>query len=320
MFTKIEIEKIVKLYTVENYSSYKIANVYNVSRTTITNVLRKENCLRVRTNKYKINHNFFNIIDTEEKSYFLGLLYSDGCIYPKNGMVTISLQEKDKELLEQLSLIIENENSLKYHIETKSKNNAWVLNLFSRQMCEDLIKLGCVPAKSKILNFPTKGIVPESLIHHFIRGVFDGDGSITIDKRSNNKCVSFCGTISMMEGIQKILECEIGLNRNKINQRKDGLCILTYSGNFKVNTFYKYLYKDSTIYMKRKYDIIKDNTGKYENSSNKRGVILTKENKTFHFESLTQAAKFLNCDVSSIYGCLQSKKKIIKTYSCAYEK
>ena len=83
----------------------------------------------------------------------------------------------------------------------------------------------------------------------------------------------------------------------------------TSSGNFKVNTFYKYLYRDSVVHLRRKHDVMKDDTGKYESSSCKRKVVLTKDNKVLHFESLTQTAKFLKCNVSSVCGCLQSKKK-----------
>ena len=46
----------------------------------------------------------FQIIDTEEKAYFLGLFYSDGCMSLGN-KITISLRDYDKSLLEQLVLI-----------------------------------------------------------------------------------------------------------------------------------------------------------------------------------------------------------------------
>ena len=33
---------------------------------------------RKRARKYKVNENYFDIIDTEDKAYFLGLLFADG--------------------------------------------------------------------------------------------------------------------------------------------------------------------------------------------------------------------------------------------------
>ena len=40
-------------------------------------------------------------------------------------------------------------------------------------MAQSLIKLGCVPRKSLIITLPS---IPKNLMHHFIRGYFDGDG------------------------------------------------------------------------------------------------------------------------------------------------
>lgn len=49
-----------------------------------------------------INDSFFEKIDTEEKAYFLGLFYADGCNYINGNAsrVALSLQEDDKKILE----------------------------------------------------------------------------------------------------------------------------------------------------------------------------------------------------------------------------
>ena len=46
----------------------------------------------------------------------------------------------------------------------------------SIKLVHDLIKHGCVENKSLILKAPTT--VPKELLHHFIRGYFDGDGCV----------------------------------------------------------------------------------------------------------------------------------------------
>ena len=51
----------------------------------------------------KINKNFFNKIDTEEKAYFLGFLYADGYNNTDRNSVALSLKEDDKEILEKYS-------------------------------------------------------------------------------------------------------------------------------------------------------------------------------------------------------------------------
>ena len=62
----------------------------------------------------------------------------------------------------------------------------------SQKTVNDLKKLGCVEKKSSILTFPTSQQVPNNLIYHFIRGYFDGDGSICITDK--NYHISFVGT------------------------------------------------------------------------------------------------------------------------------
>ena len=52
--------------------------------------------------KYNIDETFFDVIDTEEKAYFLGLLYADGCNATNRNAVILSLKEDDKEILEKI--------------------------------------------------------------------------------------------------------------------------------------------------------------------------------------------------------------------------
>ncbi len=82
-------------------------------------------------------------------------------------------------------------------------------------MFEDLCKHGCVPNKSLILEFPKT--VPSDLIHHFIRGYFDGDGSVFITRKKWIRTpktlprieytdyigISFNGTKELLEGINE---------------------------------------------------------------------------------------------------------------------
>lgn len=56
--------------------------------------------------------------------------------------------------------------------------NVYGVHLTSDKMFNDLCSHGCVPNKSLVLTFPKD--IPENLIHHFIRGYFDGDGSVFI--------------------------------------------------------------------------------------------------------------------------------------------
>ena len=103
------------------------------------------------------------------------------------------------------------------------------IHLTSDKMFNDLIKQGCIPNKSLVLTFPNKYQVPENLINHFIRGYFDGDGSInygirekySIRKKQNIKRLNvnaqFIGTKEMLTVINNC----VNFNRLEKEKRHD---------------------------------------------------------------------------------------------------
>lgn len=150
----------------------------------------------IRKRIYDFNDDYFETIDSEDKAYFLGLLFADGNIYTARNRVQITLANEDSYILKAFANCIRYTGKLYIDREKYSK-----LILPSKKMCEDLTKLGCTPNKSLTLQFPTK--VPKELIHHFIRGFFDGDGSITYGK-SGTHC-SFTSVESFLIPLSQIL-------------------------------------------------------------------------------------------------------------------
>ncbi len=139
--------------------------------------------------KYKINSDYFKEIDTEYKAYILGFIYADGSIYqpPGNGqkVFRIGIQEQDSYVLEELS--ISAAGGYKYIVNSPSSIRKGYqpqvcVTIVSDLLCQDLINLGCNIRKSKEgMTFP---VLPPHLIHHFIRGFLDGDGSIILKKQT----------------------------------------------------------------------------------------------------------------------------------------
>lgn len=211
--------------------------------------------------KYSFNEHYFDHIDSENKAYFLGFLYSDGYNNVERGIIELSLQEEDRCVLEQLSNLLQNSKPL-YFKDRKSKNqnhkNVYRLTLYSKYTSNRLKELGCGQCKTKTLDFPNYNQVPPHLMRHFLRGFWDGDGTIGFIKRKDtkNKTVStrICGTYEFLYGLQLLLKEEIGVLLPICDTKHCDFLKIMYVTS-KINTYNLlcYLYKDSTIYLPRKY-------------------------------------------------------------------
>ena len=121
----------------------------------------------------------------------------------------------------------------------------------SDKIKSSLIKLGCVEKKSLVLKFPTTEQVPENLVRHFIRGYFDGDGSITTchGKKWN---IKICGTKELLEGILLNIVGQIKcIYKEKRNEKNN--YYLSISGSKDVENILNQMYKNSSTYLERKY-------------------------------------------------------------------
>jgi len=78
----------------------KVAKSFNVSLRPIVRILKKNN-IELTNRRYDVNHSFFEVIDTEEKAYWLGFLYADGCVRKtrSGSQVVLKLSIKDEEHL-----------------------------------------------------------------------------------------------------------------------------------------------------------------------------------------------------------------------------
>lgn len=234
--------------------------------------------MRYHKSKYTLDENFFEVIDTEEKAYFLGLLFADGCNQTTgiSKFVTLELQERDKPILEAFKTALGSNTKLMFSKGVKENHsNMYRLQINSKKISNDLVNHGCISRKSLVLKFPTS--VPDELIHHFIRGYFDGDGCIWKGKRYTstvkdaqsktgyrdriiqNVKFTLVGTRSFLTSAQDILIDKLGFKRNVLNTRKiTTVCALEYSGRIQAKKFENFLYKDATVYLKRKKEKFKD--------------------------------------------------------------
>lgn len=249
--------EIINLYK-SGKSSYEIATLCNCSPQSIFYHL-KQNKISIRSlsvamTKYTYNKDYFKIIDTEDKAYFLGLLYADGNVH--NNKMTINLQEKDKHILETFKLYINYTGPLTNNIKKENRQPQWRLGITSSELVNDLLIHGIIPVKSFKLTFPTT--IPKELQHHFIRGYFDGDGCIYVPNNKANCSFSLVSTFELLESIKLILVNELQFNNNNLYNppkvKGKNVFTLSYYGRKSLIRLRNWLYKDATIYLNRKHD------------------------------------------------------------------
>lgn len=258
--TQEQKDKIKDLY-LSGMSSTKIGKMFGCTHKPILAILEEFGIQRDQkklVRKYKLNEHYFDVIDTPNKAYILGLLHADGCNKMDKSTISIGLQESDKDLLEQIRLEMGSEKPLRY-IDNSNKHtfgytyeNMYELNMFSKYMCQQLADKGIVPNKSLVIGFPEW--LDDNLISHYIRGVFDGDGSIC--KSKNTIHINIVGTDSFCQSLKLI--CNEILNIN--SSIYDASCHNGITKQFAIHSkeqikiFLDWIYKDAEIYLQRKYD------------------------------------------------------------------
>ena len=129
----------------------------------------------------------------------------------------------------------------------------------SVHLCTILNSYGCTPKKSLTLQFPDVKIFKDaSLIRHFIRGYWDGDGCLCFTYKTH--CIDVLGTNDFLEGLSKYLPLETNILLHK-NQT---YTIKAFERS--AYTIVNYLYENASIYLDRKYSKYLDFCRAYEES------------------------------------------------------
>lgn len=235
----------------------ELAKKFNTSIPTISKKLKNKGIEVVnRQNIAKFNEHIFDSIDTEEKAYWLGFIFADGYISKSSYTFELSLASKDVSHLQKFNTFMQhNKNNVKVgKVNLKNKEFErcrW--SVCNKHLWNVLNNYGCVPKKSNILIFPKLEIFkyPE-LILSFIRGYFDGDGTISI--YNNKVSARFLGTELFLVELKTLLsKYSINTGNLIIDPRTPYTKILSISNKNALN-FLHLIYDNSFIYLNRKYN------------------------------------------------------------------
>lgn len=248
--------EIIDKYLVDKLSIKKISEQYSCSQSTIRKFLLMSGVTeeQIKTHaKYDLKPNLFNKISTEEDAYWLGLLYADGHIATKGYEISLDLKAEDKYLVEQFRQYCGCGKELRKHIIKRNDKEyiSYVCNFSSKEAKNNLIELGCVPAKSLILTCPTEEQVPQKLFSHFVRGYCDGDGYLRWEQ-IRHKEIIIAGTEKFLTGIAE------RMNWNNVYIKQDPRGQVFTLTIWRINEVYqamKQIYEDAHVYMVRKHAI-----------------------------------------------------------------
>lgn len=284
--TEEQKQEIITKYQTGDYSCKDLSKYYQLNQNRVS-IFLKSNGVLVRNNKnklqstYSINQNYFNVIDTEEKAYFLGLLYADGSNVESREWVSMFLQEEDKYILEKLSTAVETDKPLIYRPKKQPQHkDAYGITFYNKHMSQSLAKLGCIQNKTFTLTFPTEEQVPSFLIRHFIRGMWDGDGSFHFGTHGNKQTLVYranlIGTLDICGNIQQIITKNIGISSQVTFESKyrNTTRTLSIGGNIQTQKLAIWLYSDATIYFERKLNKLFE----YQANAKQRGFKLIPHN------------------------------------------
>lgn len=246
-WTKKEKEYIIKQYLEEGKNLEQIGKEFCAKADTISKYLKSwgieikpKGCCKNR----KVNHNFFSSIDTPEKAYFLGLLFTDGSVTldkQRSPNIAIELVETDIDILDKFKQTIGSNSKFSYNKRDNRKQGTYTFSIRSKQFAEDLAKYNIVPNKT----YTVDEIIIPNFEKDFLRGFIDGDGSIYYSDGSWH--INVCGhSQNIIKQISQLGDCLIGATQNKI-QVSDGVYRYSWNG-YKAIQLCELLYDENTFY------------------------------------------------------------------------
>ena len=219
----------------------QISKELHISNSRFSKYLQDNNIQTNTYHKVSVNDNIFEVINTEEKAYWLGFMYADGYVSSNRNTIGICLQPSDITHLEKFKIFLQWQGNVRLE-KTRCR-----LEFRSTKVKNDLIQHGCTPNKSLTLTFPN---IQKQLIPSFIRGYFDGDGCLCYTEKTLE--VSMIGAYEFLEVLCEIINIDkkriYDLNNNKRSSR------IVLSSKHDIEYFLNYIYTDANIYLDRKYN------------------------------------------------------------------
>lgn len=265
-----ELEKeICRIYVEEKIGCSLISKRLGTSESTVRRVVRR-NGIEIRGRQLRFDNTIFDSIDTEEKAYWLGFIFADGWVAnikeeKRNFAFAINISKKDLDHLRKWNKFSGfRGDNIKFQEEKRDNGKVYEKcrwQISNEHFWNVLNSYGCHPNKTQSLDFPDESIFKDkSLIRHFIRGYWDGDGSVTHHADGRPKA-SVCGTEEFLTKL-----CNYLPERLRLYSTSTPFLFTVETTGPKAMKILHYLYDNSTVYMDRKKNLFLDYCRSYEKS------------------------------------------------------
>lgn len=262
IFSQSDIDFLKEYYDKKQYS--EIATELGYTERQIRGKINNMGLTKLR----KFDKKYFHSIDTNEKAYWLGFIYADGCVIcnpeRRNYELSIQLNKNDDYILSKLSENIGGNHKLKYIHSRKEFNgykyetDSCILRVYAKQIVDDLINNGVVPDKTNQRDFPECN----EYFVAFLRGFLDGDGCIYIQSNKNLIMVNFTNSnYEFLNYLNNQLKNQMNISGNMYKEKDKKYRLIIYRKK-DVKILLDNIYSDlSYSYLSRKYQIYKSYYG-----------------------------------------------------------
>jgi hypothetical protein len=320
----VGIELLKSLYS-QYQSAARVAQVVGTSPDYVAYTLRDLGVLNSRV-RYTCSDDFFSN-NTPESFYWAGFIAADGCVKlgnKKYKQLSIGLASTDVGHLRKFKEAVQFSGPVHEYADCVTPRCEVLIS--SDRMFDDLARFNIVPRKSLTLTFPA-WLVQHDLVHHFMRGYNDGDGSFFVQQLKGGRTVNqlmfgLRGTKEFLTTYRDILENKCGFDHNDKKPRANsGIYSLEYGGNRKVLKIRDFLYGDvgNNMVLDRKYDLAFSEQFNLPANFRFKGVIGTEvtTGKELVFGSMQEAEKS-GFRYQGISACCRGIQSSYKGYTWSY--
>lgn len=211
-------------------------------------------------------HYTFEKINNQFDAYYLGLLLTDGYITTRGTDVGLDLVDED------CISFLSNGIGKKYNVIKKYRSNEqtrYRLIVSGKELVNNLQKYGVVKNKTFTLEGPQLLLEEEKFIPYIIRGIIDGDGTVSPTSYGAPQFSIFTASEKFADWLVYILENKmymIDIHKNFQANEYNGLWKIGSANHNNILKLITLLY-DKPFGMERKYKEIRKTFNDYNNSA-----------------------------------------------------